>query len=57
VIILQGEYGEHDIATAVPCVPDNRGADQVVELPLSEDERADATDSAAMVRAGIARLN
>jgi len=56
VAILQGEYGEQDIAMGVPCVLNNRGLNQVVELPLSESERTAFRHSAAEVRKGIAQL-
>ena len=56
VAILDGEYGQRDIAMGVPCVLDRRGLATVVELPLDEAELAQFTQSAATVRADIARL-
>jgi len=51
VAILGGEYGESDIAMGVPAVLAGSGVQQVIELPLSEDERAALADSVAKLRA------
>ncbi|KAA6185513.1 malate dehydrogenase [Thiohalocapsa marina] len=56
VAMLDGEYGERDIAMGVPCVLDEQGLAQVVELELNDEERANFTQSAASVRADIGRL-
>lgn len=56
VAILEGEYAEQDIAMGVPCILSDHGLNQVVELPLNEQEQADFSASAASVRADIERL-
>jgi malate dehydrogenase len=56
VALLDGEYGERDIAMGVPCILDESGISDVVELPLDEAERANFEQSAAAVRADIERL-
>ncbi|AHF05120.1 malate dehydrogenase [Marichromatium purpuratum 984] len=56
VAILDGEYGEREIAMGVPCVLGWQGVEQVVELDLEPIERADFDRSAASVRADIERL-
>ena len=56
VAVLQGEYGEEDIAMGVPCVLANRGLTQVIDLGLNEAEMAMFRESAAGVRADIMRL-
>jgi malate dehydrogenase len=56
VALLEGEYGEHDIAMGVPCVLDESGIAKVVELDLDERERADFASSVAAVREDIRRL-
>ncbi|MCF1184538.1 malate dehydrogenase [Marichromatium gracile] len=56
VAILDGEYGEREIAMGVPCVLGWQGVEQVVELDLEATERADFDRSAASVRADIERL-
>ena len=50
VVILAGEYGERDIAMGVPAVLAGSGVQQVIELPLTEDEQFAMTDSAAKLR-------
>ena len=36
---LCGEYGEHDVFAGVPCLLGANGVEQVVELPLTDDEK------------------
>jgi malate dehydrogenase len=56
VALLEGEYGESDIAMGVPCVLGERGMESIVELDLNARERADFDRSASAVRADIERL-
>ncbi len=56
VAILQGEYGESDIAMGVPCVLTERGVDEVLELALTEQEADAFRLSAAAVADDIGRL-
>ncbi|MCG6940000.1 MAG: hypothetical protein LJE69_01965, partial [Thiohalocapsa sp.] len=56
VALLEGEYGERDIAMGVPCVLDESGLAEVVELNLDDREREDFSRSVAAVRADIERL-
>jgi L-lactate dehydrogenase len=37
--LLHGEYGEKDLFIGVPCVIGKNGAEKVVELPLTEEEK------------------
>ena len=37
-VFVQGEYGQNDLAIGVPVVVGKEGWEQIVELPLSEDE-------------------
>lgn len=53
VVVLDGEYGQHDIAFGVPAILGGTGLEQVVELPLTDEERAAVQRSAEQVRAGI----
>jgi hypothetical protein len=39
VAMLEGEYGETDIAMGVPCVLGERGVESIVELDLNDRER------------------
>jgi malate dehydrogenase len=56
VALLEGEYGETDLAMGVPCVLGEKGLESIVELDLNDRERADFERSAASVRADIERL-
>jgi malate dehydrogenase len=57
VALLEGEYGQTDLAMGVPCVLGEKGVESVVELDLNEREQADFDRSVAAVRADIARLS
>ncbi len=56
VAILQGEYEEDGIAMGVPCILNERGLVQVLDLGLNADEWAMFRDSAAAVRRDIERI-
>lgn len=56
VALLQGEYGERDLAMGVPCVLAKGGLQAVLELDLDEEEAARFAASVATVRADLARL-
>jgi len=56
VAILDGEYGQKDIAMGVPCILTNGGLSRVVDLGLTTGEQAMFDESAASVRADIERL-
>ncbi len=56
VALLEGEYGETDIAMGVPCVLGEKGLESIVELDLNSLERTDFDHSVASVRTDIERL-
>jgi len=56
VAILEGEYGQRDIAMGVPIVLGQHGMEQVFELPLDDAERAMFARSVEHVRDDIQRL-
>ena len=49
-VSLEGEYGLDGINCGVPCVVGRQGIERVVELPLTEDERAALSASAAVLK-------
>jgi len=53
VAMLEGEYGEADIATGVPCILSERGVESVVDLDLNDEERAAFAGSVAAARADL----
>ena len=56
VAILQGEYGQSDIAMSVPCVLSDCGVEKVIELPLNDIEQSMFDDAVASIRADINNL-
>ena len=56
VALLDGEYGERDIAMGVPCILSNTGLQRIIELDLNETESTMFRESAAGVRADIQRM-
>ncbi len=56
VSILDGEYGQHDIAMGIPAVLNENGLVKIIELDLNDKERREFEASADMVRADIERL-
>jgi len=56
VSVLDGEYGQHDIAMGVPAVLTETGLTDIIELQLNADEKAAFQASADMVSADIATL-
>ncbi len=57
VAILDGEYGERDLAIGVPVVLSKDGMSRVVELELNEKESRQFADSVAQVRRDLATLS
>ncbi|MCY1722679.1 malate dehydrogenase [Prolixibacteraceae bacterium Z1-6] len=51
--LLEGEYGLNDISLGVPCVIGKNGIEKIVEIELSETEKAKLADSAE----GVAAVN
>ncbi|BAO43107.1 malate dehydrogenase [Thiolapillus brandeum] len=56
VAILEGEYGQQNIAMGVPCVLDEQGLAEVVVLDLNNEESEAFRESAAAVVRDIERL-
>jgi malate dehydrogenase len=56
VALLEGEYGESDIAMGVPCILAEAGLEGIVELDLTDAEREMFAQSAKYVRDDINRL-
>ena len=49
-VLLQGEYGLHDLFVGVPAVLGRGGMEKVIELELTDDEKAALDKSAEAVR-------
>lgn len=52
-MLLDGEYGEHDVFVGVPCLITKNGVEKVLELPLTESEKADFHKCCEDVRKNI----
>jgi len=57
VAVLDGEYGQRDIAMGVPVVLGEAGVEKVLELPLTEVEHRALQRSAEAVRTSLAGLS
>jgi len=57
VAMLEGEYGETDIAMGVPCLLNETGMSRVIELDLTAEEKVMFAESAGAVRADIKLLS
>ena len=53
---MTGQYGLDDIYMGVPCVLGKDGVEQILELDITEAERASLHKSAEEVRTGIKGL-
>ncbi len=54
---LQGEYGMNDLYLGVPCLLGENGLERILEVDLSDDERAALETSAEHVRSTVEALN
>ena len=54
-VLLSGEYGEQDVHCGVPCRIGAGGIEQIVELPLTEEERNELHRSCEVIREYIRR--
>lgn len=52
--LLDGEYGEHNVFVGVPCLIGKKGIEQVMELPLTDEEKAQFHTCCEDVRHNIA---
>ncbi len=57
VALLDGEYGERDVAIGVPVVLGKRGMERIIELPLVDEEGLQFSQSVEQVRADLALLS
>jgi malate dehydrogenase len=50
---LDGEFGYKDLFMGVPCIIGGKGVEKVLEIPLTEDEKAMLAKSAKSVQAVV----
>lgn len=51
---LKGEYGENDIYAGVPCIIGKNGAEKILELPLTEEEKNKFHECLKSIRTNMA---
>lgn len=55
-VVLGGQYGLRDLALSIPSIVGRRGAEQILEIPLADNEREALNSSAAQLREVIGEL-
>ena len=55
-VYLEGEYGLDDICFGVPVKLGAKGMEQIIEIELTDDERAALNKSAELIRSSMAAL-
>jgi malate dehydrogenase len=53
---LEGEYGVNGIFFGVPCVLGANGIEKIIELPLTDEEKAGVVKSSALVASSVAAI-
>ncbi len=53
---LDGQYGERDIYTVVPCILGANGVEKIIELSLTDEEMRRFRDSVKVIRDAVAQL-
>lgn len=54
-VLLDGEYGMHDVACGVPCVIGRNGIEDIIELPLNDKEKEQLKYTCRVIRENIER--
>ena len=52
-VLLQGEYGQHDVHCGVPCLIGKNGIEKIIELPLTEEEQEMLNQSCEVIKKHI----
>ena len=55
-VYLEGEYGLNDICFGVPVKLGRNGVEQILQIELTEEEKAAMDKSAALIRSSMAAL-
>ncbi len=54
-ILLDGEYGFYDVACGVPCVVGRNGVEDIIELPLTDEEKEQMKHTCSVIKENIDR--
>jgi len=55
--LLDGEYGQQNVHASVPCVIGENGVEQILEIPMTSEEKAKFDASCDAIRAGIEKAD
>ena len=55
-IVLDGEYGLHDVALSIPCIVSSNGIEKTIPIPLPEDEMNNLLHSASFLKEVLSNL-
>jgi len=56
-VLLHGEYGVEGIFIGVPCILGENGLEKIIDLKITDDEKASLKKSADHVKGVLAKLN
>jgi len=56
-LLLDGEYGQYDVHASVPCIIGKNGIEQILEIPLTQEEKARFDASCDVIRNGIRKAD
>ena len=56
-VVLGGQYGLRELALSIPAIVGRRGVEQILEIPLADNEREALHSSAGQLREVIGELN
>ena len=54
-VALEGEYGEKDVAVGVPCVIGKNGIEEILEIPITDEEKQKLHESCDIIRGFLER--
>ena len=55
-VSLNGEYGLEDVCLSVPVILGNEGAEEIIELKLTEEEQGQLERSAEVIKTYIGKI-
>ena len=56
-VMLNGEYGIHDVVLGVPCLFNSGGLREIIELPITDEEQILLKTAAESVRDRLAQIS
>lgn len=56
-VVLDGQYGYHQVAMSLPCVVSENGIDRILEVPLDKDAQKDMENCVSFLKSVIDQLS